>query len=176
MNLGWKLLKAYCREEGIPEQRMRGAIEGGHLKIKEHWSKAPDGHIFINLLGMETLRMEINHYLERLGREKFNEFERIGGVYVLYHGRKVVYVGQSRNILARIAAHVTRSKMTFTAYRYIDVPLDHRTVMEMELIRRYQPKYNIVGKPADDETDGTTVGQFEGNEGGIAGNQVVETA
>ena len=46
-----------------------------------------------------------------------NELKKIRGVYFLYRGEEIVYIGQSINITKRIWTHA--SEKEFDSYRYI---------------------------------------------------------
>lgn len=64
----------------------------------------------------------------------------IPGVYFLCHNAKVVYVGQSVNVMGRVGAHI--GNKTFDAVWFIRVPQSDLNFVEGELIRTLKPKYN----------------------------------
>lgn len=68
------------------------------------------------------------------------------GVYFLWRMGKVVYVGMSRNVLARIAQHL-RSDKEFDGISLIESSLDTLKDLEAEMIARFDPIYNVTGKP-----------------------------
>ena len=65
------------------------------------------------------------------------------GIYFLLDGDEIVYVGQSKNIFARIGDHVRGSK-DFDSFTFIDLDIDgdDLNLAEAELIYRLEPKYN----------------------------------
>lgn len=76
--------------------------------------------------------------------EKAIHFQIASGpaIYLLYHGDELVYVGATRvNALQRIGDHV-RHKRVFD--RCVVVPYDGNDlfVLEAQLIREHEPKYN----------------------------------
>lgn len=62
---------------------------------------------------------------------------RISGIYFLFRKDKLVYVGQSTNVIARVHSHTVR----FDTYTYIEV--DHEIdFLEMAYITKYRPSEN----------------------------------
>ena len=84
------------------------------------------------------------------------------GVYMLLHGERVVYVGQSKCLMRRLAdhehnAHRPQRKfpgapklMRFNGIKVCFLPLDQLDFIERELIIFYKPFYNVVHKPKPD--------------------------
>lgn len=81
-----------------------------------------------------------------------------GGVYALCFRGRVIYVGQSKACIARIATHrAQRGKKTmpwlpikgmlFDEIHIFPCGPDTRDRVEREMIDRYRPKYNIAHKP-----------------------------
>ena len=72
------------------------------------------------------------------------------GVYFLFDGQELVYVGKGWNCLLRIAEHTRKdSDKLFTSWNYMCIESDEkRDKLERELIRTYKPKYNKTGKDA----------------------------
>ena len=62
----------------------------------------------------------------------------ISGVYVLSNDREIVYVGQSKNVYARIPQHAKK----YTHYRVLPCSSRRRLYWEKVLISRYRPKLN----------------------------------
>jgi len=75
-------------------------------------------------------------------------FEVTCGVYFLLRGRRVVYVGQSINILARIATHAASEdkRGRWDAWAYVPCEARRLDAVEGEYIRRFRPPLNKVGK------------------------------
>lgn len=62
------------------------------------------------------------------------------GLYFLIHNKKVVYIGQSRNLYNRAFSHqYTKEHDTI---RFMSCPLDRLTYYETRWIGRFKPIYN----------------------------------
>lgn len=66
------------------------------------------------------------------------------GIYFLFDGDEVVYVGQSScNIRGRISDHMGNdSQKPFTHYGWIVLPTEEVQTAEDEAIMRYRPRHN----------------------------------
>lgn len=69
--------------------------------------------------------------------------EIIIGVYFLKKRGKIIYVGQSTDILKRIYQH-RYNKIDFDSYDYITCDTDALRELEKELIKKHCPKLNKV--------------------------------
>jgi hypothetical protein len=67
------------------------------------------------------------------------------GIYFLWRMGEVVYVGMSRNALARIAQHL-KSDKEFDSISLIESSLDTLKDLEAEMIARFDPIYNVMGR------------------------------
>jgi len=66
------------------------------------------------------------------------------GVYFLLQGKRVVYIGQTKNIKGRMQAHKEDKSKVFDNVRFIDgVPVDLLDFVEAYYINKVKPKYNI---------------------------------
>lgn len=99
----------------------------------------------------------------RLRLDGFIDFDPLlaAGVYALTWQGKVVYVGQSRNLLKRLRDHqnnATRNrrlmkwepksnKMLFDGIKLKPCIIEDLDRIEREMIRRFHPKYNVHHKP-----------------------------
>lgn len=63
------------------------------------------------------------------------------GVYFLYDGDDIVYVGESDNLFRRIGQHIAEGTKRFD--RFEIYPTRERKRMEGFLIRALKPKYNV---------------------------------
>lgn len=71
---------------------------------------------------------------------------RISGVYFLMdHKKNVVYIGQSKNLFARIGAHIKDNSKLFTHYAYIEIHPTALSEAERDYIQILKPKFNIMG-------------------------------
>ena len=72
------------------------------------------------------------------------------GIYFLFDGQELVYVGKGWNCLLRIAEHTRKdSDKKFTSWNYMYIENDReRNELERALIRTYKPKFNKALKNA----------------------------
>jgi hypothetical protein len=63
------------------------------------------------------------------------------GVYFLWHGPALVYIGKSNNCVARISQHM--SNIQFTRYTYLSAPEDLARAFERIYIQIYRPIENV---------------------------------
>lgn len=75
-----------------------------------------------------------------------NDLSVISGVYLLYNEKKIVYVGQSINIISRVLTHKYDKGKTFNRFEIIET--DDRIKLEKELINLILPKYNRQYNPS----------------------------
>lgn len=64
----------------------------------------------------------------------------IRGIYFLFDGDEIVYIGQSENIYKRVGTHL--SDKIFDSWNYIEYPDENLDELEAEYILKYKPKYN----------------------------------
>ena len=86
----------------------------------------------------------------------------IPGVYFLFSGKEIVYVGQSTHVPGRIATHVLERKMNFDRVTYISVLPSDLLPEESRYISMFKPKYNKTGCVREEarhegETNSTTI-------------------
>lgn len=75
------------------------------------------------------------------------EFEKtvVCGVYFLSYKGKLVYIGQSIDVLDRIRTHRRTSEFKFDSFSIIPVQREKLNEVEMRYIRRFRPKFNKAG-------------------------------
>ena len=86
----------------------------------------------------------------KLTRKYLNKLmvvESVTGIYFLVKDEKIVYVGQSTNIFARVGTHKTDKD--FDKAVYFECPSTELDDLEYELINILQPKYNKSGNPRE---------------------------
>lgn len=71
-------------------------------------------------------------------------WDTVSGVYFLFDGDEIVYVGQSKNVHARIATHMSEGLKVFTHWAFIQLPDGERLEAERYLIELFKPKYHRV--------------------------------
>ncbi|QKJ62400.1 GIY-YIG nuclease family protein [Flavobacterium sp. M31R6] len=66
------------------------------------------------------------------------------GIYFLFDGNELVYIGKGWNCLLRIAEHTRKdSDKKFTSWNYISInDINEYNRIEKELIKKHNPKYN----------------------------------
>ncbi len=64
------------------------------------------------------------------------------GVYLLFWGEEIVYVGQSIHPYGRIHQHDKEKLKSFDSFRILHCREKHLNYWERKLIRRFDPKYN----------------------------------
>lgn len=65
----------------------------------------------------------------------------ICGVYFLFDGNRIVYVGQSTNVLGRIGTHAQAGKK-FDSFSYMEVEKDQLSEAELAYIQDFRPPLN----------------------------------
>lgn len=90
--------------------------------------------------------------LSELRSAKF-ELDEFCGVYFLWRGNEVVYVGQSRNWLGRINNHRLDRDKDFDSFSVVRVPPENLYRVEQLYITFLSPEYNKMGKPPEAEAD-----------------------
>ena len=64
----------------------------------------------------------------------------VRGIYFLFDGPTLVYIGQSENIFKRVPIHLETKK--FDSWNYIEFVEEDLNILEAEFILKYKPKYN----------------------------------
>jgi hypothetical protein len=71
----------------------------------------------------------------------FNRSEH--GIYLLWDGNEIVYVGRTTNLFSRATNHQVDKQ--FDRIQFVKMPRDRQDIYEMELIKELRPKYNVHG-------------------------------
>ncbi len=71
----------------------------------------------------------------------------VSGVYYLYKNEEIIYIGQSKNVFARVGSHFSNG-MNFDSWRYENVNPDQLRCLEHEAICKYRPKINMLARAA----------------------------
>jgi hypothetical protein len=64
----------------------------------------------------------------------------ICGIYFLISDDEIVYIGQSINVISRVASH--KKDKEFDSFSYVEVPKDGLSLFEAAYIDAYKPKLN----------------------------------
>lgn len=66
-------------------------------------------------------------------------YEYLDGVYFLISRKKIVYIGQTYNVVSRISHHTDK---VFDSFRLITCDSAKRLEYERRWIKKFKPKYN----------------------------------
>ncbi len=71
-------------------------------------------------------------------------FKEIRGIYFLYRGKELVYIGSSLSIIKRINEHFKQKKKEFDSYKFLELNGTIDLIgAESRFIYKYKPIYNI---------------------------------
>ena len=73
-----------------------------------------------------------------------NEYETLSvkGVYFLLKGSEIVFVGQSTDVLIRIAQHWAQKEKQFDAYYIVECPVSEFNLVQAYFIYKFKPLHN----------------------------------
>ena len=71
------------------------------------------------------------------------KIERLCGIYYLLREDEIVYIGQSTNILFRVATHLNLGVKVFDSYMYELCTPQLLDKLELESIIKHKPLYNV---------------------------------
>lgn len=83
--------------------------------------------------------------LKHLGELRLDEPLR--GIYFLTSGDRCVYVGQTDNLLARLATHQRKKSGEFDSVLFFEAPKGSMDAAELDMIKYLTPKLNKTGNP-----------------------------
>lgn len=72
----------------------------------------------------------------------------LSGVYFLYSGKTLVYIGQSKHVPTRVERHVRNGRINFDRVSILRVNPKDLLKVEEECIAKYKPLYNGTGPRA----------------------------
>lgn len=75
-----------------------------------------------------------------IGYKKFKVPPAITGIYLLFDGEEVVYVGQSVDVHSRALAH--KNRFAFDSYTFLRCEADCLNLLEATLVLAFNPKEN----------------------------------
>lgn len=93
---------------------------------------------------IEQTRNEIHG--ELLAQARPLSMDDASGVYFLFDGTEMVYVGQSGNMFTRIGNHIGERLKVFTSYVVVHMPKEDRLALEKVCIEIFRPKYNLMSQ------------------------------
>ncbi len=77
---------------------------------------------------------------DTLPKEKYKKAPDAPGVYALYWGSTLQYIGMASSLYDRIRAHV--DEVPFGSFAWFKMPKDQIAAAEAELIHEYDPPWN----------------------------------
>lgn len=77
-----------------------------------------------------------------LANARVIELQTISGVYFLFRGDEIVYIGQSYDVYSRVIDHKSDPSKHFDKWAYIEVDETERLEIERRYIEMFQPQYN----------------------------------
>lgn len=83
-----------------------------------------------------------------LAKDKFSKLPRTPGVYAFKGGGKFLYIGKAVNLRSRVKNHQGEPVFSLAKHiAYIETDSEiEALLLESQLIKKYQPKYNVVWK------------------------------
>lgn len=68
---------------------------------------------------------------------------KIAGIYFLVDAGRIVYIGQSTDIIMRISSHLREGVKTFTSFAVIEAEPEELDDLEARYIAKFGPIYNV---------------------------------
>ena len=86
---------------------------------------------------------------DRWTKRNLDDVPMKSGIYALYHGTTLQYIGRSLNLLTRLKRweqkHYYKNEyVPFGSYAWFNVPKNQLSKIEDGLIGYYQPPYNVL--------------------------------
>ena len=69
--------------------------------------------------------------------------KNVSGIYFLFSGDELVYVGKSLNAIARVHSHKKENIKRFDSYSVIECEEKELEKLEAEYIKKFKTKYNV---------------------------------
>jgi excinuclease UvrABC nuclease subunit len=66
----------------------------------------------------------------------------VTGVYLLFQGDTIVYIGKAIDIMNRIRTHKVERVKIFDSFSFIEIPKEEIHIWERVLINKFNPIYN----------------------------------
>lgn len=70
--------------------------------------------------------------------------DKVCGIYFLISAGKVVYIGQSKDVLTRLASHMRGEEKEFASFSVLEAEPEQLNELEARYIAKYDPIYNKV--------------------------------
>lgn len=123
-------------------RRLREAREISYIQLTPRVIRYSQRHL-AEYTGHAVPRESALLTREVIARSAVPRSQMTCGIYFLLQRERIVYVGQSRNVPARIHEHHTASAMAFDRYWLQQCPARLLSRLEAHYISVFQPRYNI---------------------------------
>ena len=94
-------------------------------------------------LPTKDIPKELRAYENEVYEIPIPELVGVSGVYFLYDGDELVYIGQSKSVKSRIMTHIAERRKTFNRGYFMRVHRQNLSSVETELIKHFNPRYNL---------------------------------
>ena len=74
--------------------------------------------------------------------KRYEILDSDSGVYFLYQGDEIVYVGQAMSVYSRVGVHKKTGEITFDSFSFISLDIEEADAVESRYILELQPKHN----------------------------------
>lgn len=101
---------------------------------------------------------------------------RICGIYFLVRHGETVYVGQSKDIVARVNQHIDEHSKDFDSVLYVQCPVDLLDYYEKRLIATIRPRYNFAHARKRCGAAGLVVHALSRSPDGLTFEEILERA
>tara|TARA_R100000655_G_scaffold53833_1_gene91824 strand:+ start:272 stop:727 length:456 start_codon:yes stop_codon:yes gene_type:complete len=121
-----------------------GTLTLGTTSLGNTISVGSTGMLTDHYLSDKEIKASFSTTASHRRKFKVNEIFR-HGVYILFMGNVVVYVGESINPYARVCTHI-KSEKKFDGFKVLYCKESRKRYWEKKLIEGYLPKYNKTHK------------------------------
>ena len=74
--------------------------------------------------------------------KRYEILDSDSGVYFLYQGDEIVYVGQAMSVYSRVGVHKKTGEIAFDSFSFISLDIEEADAVESRYILELQPKHN----------------------------------
>lgn len=151
----WVRIKKFCDQTGETDDAVRSNIASGRWIEGRHWALAPDGKVMIHKLaakiglrGHDCEHESIFHPLTTIKDRAIPLIQMpVGaGVYFLFYGAELHYVGQAINLMRRIGQHMYEELIPFNRISWVYCDRPDLLRLENAYISILRPAFNRRGR------------------------------
>jgi hypothetical protein len=148
----WVRISKFCSATGETVNGVLAQIAQGRLKEGRDWLMAPDGNVFMNS-APKAERVTEEGYQTRFKALPALRGASVGrlslpngaGIYFLFLGRELQYVGQSKSLMSRIGQHMYEERIAFDSVSWLSCDVGELNRLESAHIRILRPAMNQRG-------------------------------